>query len=178
MIRRIARIDAELPLVLDLFRDVGTWSTWMPGMTRSRLLTREDDRVTAEVSQTGFGRAWPNTIDVRFLGDRIRVHAFEGWFKWRATWSFLKPPGGEGTTVSLELEVEPGLLGAAGRRPFFKMSEKRFDETMAVIAHHARRREVPEARPAEGRPLLVVYETSRGFEVWYRGRRYVTRESA
>jgi len=178
VIRRIARIDAELPLVLDLFRDVGAWSTWMPGMTLSRLLTREDDRVTAEVSQTGFGRAWPNTIEVRFVGDTVRVRAFEGWFKWRATWSFLLPPGGGGTTISLDLEVEPGLLGAAGRRPFFRMSEKRFDETMAVIAHHARRRQAPEARPAAGRRLLVVYETSRGFEVWYCGRKYVTGQSA
>ncbi len=178
MIRRIARIDASLPLVVDLFRDVGAWSSWMPGMTQSRVLASGADRVRAEVSQTGFGRAWSNKIDVRFAGDRVRVHAVDGWFRWRAEWSFLKPPGGEGTTVSLELEVEPGLLGAAARRPFFKMSEGRFDETVAVMALQARRRQAPEARPAEGRSLLVVYETADGFEVWYRGRRYATRESA
>ena len=177
LIRRIARIDAGLPQVVDLFRDVGAWESWMPGITRSRVLTKSGaETVRAKVAQSGFGRAWANTIEVRFVGDKVRVHAVEGLFRWRADWSFLKPPGDEGTTVSLELEVEPGLLSTAFRRPFFKMSERRFDETVAVIAQQARRRQTPETRPAAGRTLLVVYETADGLEVWYRGRRYVNRE--
>lgn len=174
--RRIAHVGAPPELVRELFHDVGSWPGWMPGLTACRVLEKGDGRVRAEVSQSVLGRIWRQTVDIGLASDGARVKALDGLLRWTVRWGFRAPPDGVGTTLSLEVEADPGLMGRATRGTFHRVNDRRFDETVAVIVLRARRTAAP-AAPAAGRRLLVVYETTGGYEVWYGGRTYAARKA-
>lgn len=179
--RRLAHVEVPLPRVREIFHDLGSWPSWMPDFTACHVLGRTSQGLRARVSQKVFGQPWQQTVDFRPAETGVDVRALDGLLKWRARWGFQEPPDGAGTTVSLDLETETGLLGLASRGLFDRVNHRRFDATVAALARRARQLAAPEAVPeaaAEGRRLLVVYETSDGFEVWYAGRRYVTRKRA
>lgn len=173
--RRIAHVDAPLAFVRDLLHDVATWPRWMPGMAAVRVLERGGDRLRAEVGQSVLGQTWRQTVEVRLASGSVRVRALDGLLRWSAQWGFRAPPDGDGTTFSLELATDPGLLGRATRGTFHRVNDHRFDETVAAVARQAAARA---PAPAAGRRLLVVYETPDGFEVEYAGRTYVARQAA
>ncbi len=174
MMRRLARIDAPQALVREIFRDVEAWPRWMPGVTACRVLEHGPDRLRIQLSQSALGRIWKQTVEIRFDGDSMRIRALDGALLWCVVWKCQKPPNGDGTTVSMALDSGRGLFGG---RLFEKINDRRFDKAITAVAEQARRlssRET-EAEGAEERVLLTVYETAEGFEVWYEGRRYVTR---
>ncbi len=175
--RRITHVDAPLPVVRDIFHDVESWPRWMPDFLACRILDGGPRERRAKVRQSVFGQTWQQTVDFRFTETNVRVRARDGLIKWSADWGFREPPDGDGTAVSLELESESGLLGRASRGLFDRINHRRFEATVAAVERRARQLAASAAAPAaDGRSLLTVYETADGFEVWYAGRRYVTRK--
>lgn len=181
MTRRMAHVDAPLALVRDIFHDVESWPRWMPDFTSCKVLESAPHGLRAKIRQTVFGQTWQQTVDFRLSAGGVRVRARDGLLRWTAEWEFREPPESGGTTLSLDLESESSLLGLASRRLFERINHRRFEATVAAITRRTRQLAAAGAgpgEPAEGRSLLVVYETADGFEVWYAGRRYVTRKAA
>ncbi len=112
MIRKLARIDAPVEVVLKIFRDTDAWGQWMPGVASTRTLDGDGDRRMVEVILLVFGRRLVQKLECRERDGSLIHHQVEGWFrKWEAVWTFRPPPEGGGTIVSLRLEFDLGVAG-------------------------------------------------------------------
>jgi hypothetical protein len=119
VIRKFARLDAPPEVVARMFHDLESWPGWMAGMRSVRILERRDPpehpeavRVV-EVVQVQAGRTLRQTLECRLEPRGLVQRQVRGRLRrWDATWRFMEPPDGRGTTISLELEIELGLLGA------------------------------------------------------------------
>ena len=56
MIRKLARIDAPVEVVMDVFRDTDVWPQWMPGVASTRTLETGADHRLIEVILLVMGR--------------------------------------------------------------------------------------------------------------------------
>ena len=179
MIRRIARIEAPPEMVRDMFRDTDLWPEWMPGVTSTRTLEQSGERRSVEVVQLQLGRRFVQRLECRERDGGLRHRQIAGALKkWEADWTFHSPPDGDGTTISLRLDLELGFLGflvpkAVLRRWIRGLLDDTFERAGArarLLA--ARRPRQPTVAVRVGEPVLQVFETASGFEVRFAGRTF------
>ena len=176
MIRKLARVDAPVETVLEIFRDSDLWPQWMPGVAATRTLASGEDHRLLEVVLLVFGRRLVQKLECRERDGRLTHRQVEGWFrKWEATWTFRPPPEGQGTTLSLALELDLGVAGLLlPRRVLAGWVRGLIDDTVEQARRRAerfaRRRREPTQAVRVGQPLLEIYETADGFEVRFAGR--------
>ncbi len=179
MIKKVARIDSPLDLVRTLFADVAKWPVWMPGVQSVRILNESEKSLVAEMKQTHMGRELSQTLEFRFHTAGMKQTQITGWFKsWEADWKFMEPPDKSGTTISLALELDMGMLGLfASSRMIQKSVDQMFAEMTGNVERRAR---TLSAKPVEAIapnrlgevPLLELYQTDAGLELWFEGRKY------
>jgi ribosome-associated toxin RatA of RatAB toxin-antitoxin module len=175
MIKKVARVDAPIEVVRSMFVDVANWTKWMPGVQSVRILEESDKSTMAEMKQIHMGRQLSQTLEFRFHASGMKQTQVEGWFKsWEADWRFIEPPDKSGTTISLALELDMGMLGlfASGR-----MIQKSVDQMFAEMTRNVERRALAASVKrrasigSEG-PLLELFQTETGLELWFEGRQY------
>lgn len=178
MIRRLARIDAPVPAVRDVFLDTDAWPRWMPSVESTRTLVHDEDRRLVEVGLLVFGRRLLQKLDCREQGGRLIHRQVEGRFrKWEAVWDFRPPPEGDGTTASLTLDFDLGLVGRLlpGRLVGSWVSgliDRTLEQGGRRARELARSRRQPTQAVELGQPLLEVFETVDGLEVRFAGRTF------
>ncbi len=178
MIRKLARIDAPVDVVLEVFRDVDAWPQWMPGVASTRTLDRGAERNVVEVVLLVMGRRLVQHLECREQDGRLTHRQVVGWFrKWQAVWDFRPPPDGQGTVVSLQLELDIGVAGLFVPRKLLGDWVRGYvDETVRQGRERAqifaRRRSEPTQAVPVGEPVLQVYETANGFEIHFAGRTF------
>ncbi len=179
MIRKLARIDAPVEAVLEVFRDVDNWPQWMPSVASTRILSSSANLRLVEVILLVFGRRLVQKLECRERDGRLIHRQIEGWFrKWEATWAFRSPPEGQGTIVSLTLEFDLGVVSLFVPRKFIAnwvgdLIAGTIENARERAQRFARRRREPTQAVRPGRPLLTVYETADGFEVQFAGRTFL-----
>ncbi len=179
MIRKVARIDAPVEVVMDVFRDTDAWPQWMPGVASTRTLESGGDRRLVEVILLVLGRRQVQKLECSERDGRLTHRQVEGWFrKWEAVWTFRPPPEGRGTTVSLSLDFDLGLVGLLVPRTLLgNWVRGLIDETVKYgrrrAQQFARRRREPAHSVQLGQPVLQVFETADGFEVCFAGRTFL-----
>lgn len=174
MIRKFARVACPERDLLDLFADGENWKSWMPGLGRSTLVSRSQNEMVVDIVQEHLGRNHELRIESRFVGSTVRQQQIRGFFKrWQAVWSFSPSPGGSGTTVSCELDIDLGMMGLLAPARVVQGSVDRFfDDTVAGAERALRARErQPSGAGDRGETLLEVFETRTGLEVWVAGRK-------
>ncbi len=178
MIRKLARIDAPVEVVLHVFRDTDAWPQWMPGVASTRTLESSEDHSLVEVVLLVFGRRLVQKLECREQDGRLTHRQVEGWFhKWQAVWAFRSPPEGDGTVVSLQLDFDLGVAGYfVPRKLLGAWVRSVIDDTVVNgrqrAQRFARRRREPSQAVPVGQPLLQVFETADGFEVIFAGRTF------
>lgn len=178
MIRKLARAEAPIAVVQDVFRDTDSWPQWMPGVAATRTLSDGGDRRLVEVIMLVFGRRLMQKLECRERDGRIVHRQVKGWFrKWEAVWTFAPPPEGQGTTISLGLEFDLGVAGLFVPRRLLSgwvggLIEGTLDQGRRRAETFARRRREPTKAVQLGQPLLQVWETADGFEVCFAGRTF------
>ncbi len=178
MIRKLARIDAPIPLLREMFSNTDDWPRWMPGVIATRTLESSAERRLVEVIQLVHGHKLVQQLECLEVGKVLRQRQAAGWLKkWEAEWSFELPPEGGGTVLGLRLDFELGLLGLViPRGPLRRWTHNQLDETFAKARARAElletRQRTPTLAVELGKPLLQVYETPRGFEVCFAGRTF------
>ncbi len=178
MIRKVARIEAPVEVVLEIFRDTDAWPQWMPGVASTRVLEEGDGRRLVEVILLVLGRRQVQKLECSEQDGQLTHRQVEGWFrKWEAVWTFRPPPEGGGTIVSLRLDFDLGLAGyLIPRHLIGGWVQSVIDDTVKNGRRRAqrfalRRREPTEA-VAVGQPVLQVFATADGFEVIFAGRTF------
>lgn len=191
MIRKFAHLPAPPETVAALFAAIETWPDWMPGVERVTVEPRGtgpavDRRRLAWIEQSFYGRRFKALVEIETGDGRLRQRQIEGPLgRWEITWRFLPGPDGSGTTLVAEIDYELGLLRFLGARRFF---EKRLRADLEALFDNAARRlgpdpgpppvedrDSPRAAPSEAAADEVVFrlfETPRGLEAEYQGRRY------
>ncbi len=178
MIRKLARIDAPVEVVLDIFRDTDAWPQWMPGVASTRTLESGDGRRLVEVILLVLGRRQVQKLECLERDGRLTHRQVEGWFrKWEAVWTFRSPPEGPGTTVSLTLDFDLGVAGFfVPHRLLGNWVRDLIDETVGNgrerVRKLARQRREPTQSVRLGQPVLQVFEIADGFEVCFAGRTF------
>ncbi len=178
MIRKLARIEAPVEVVLEVFRDTDAWPQWMPGVAATRTLESGEDRNLVEVILLVLGRRQVQKLECREQDGRLTHRQVAGWFrKWEATWTFRPPPEGGGTIVSLTLDFDLGIAGYfVPRKLLGGWVRSVIDDTVVNgrrrAQRFARRRREPAKAVETGQPLLQVYETAGGFDVIFAGRTF------
>ncbi len=181
MIRKLARIDAPIAVVHEMFRDTDRWPQWMPGIASTRTLSGSPAKRIVEVVHLVRGRRVVQKLECRDAGGNLEHRQVEGWFrKWEADWAFSRPPEAPGqktpgTTVSLQLAVELGMAGVLVPKRFFRgWMNRMLDQTIRKARSRAPKLIVREPTQAVrlGEPILQVFETPDGFEVHFAGRTF------
>ncbi len=178
MIRKLARIDAPVDVVMDLFRDTDAWPQWMPGVASTRTLDTGADHRLVEVVLLILGRRLVQHLECREQDGRMLHQQVTGWFrKWEATWTFRPPPQGQGTILSLTLEIDAGVAGLFMPRRLIGgwiqgLIDDTIDQGRERAESFARRHREPTQAVEVGLPVLQVYETASGFEVHFAGRMF------
>ncbi len=178
MIRKLARFDAPLDVVLAVFRDTDAWPQWMPSVASTRTLESGEEHSLVEVILLVFGRRLVQKLECREQDGSLTHRQVEGWFrKWEAVWTFRPPPRGPGTTVSLTLDFDLGVAGFfVPRKLFSDWVRGLIDDTVVGgrrrVRRFARRRREPAKVVPPGQPLLQVFETADGLEVVFAGRTF------
>jgi hypothetical protein len=146
-------------------------------MLEARVVRPEVDGVSAvEVRQRFRGRTGRHVLEVHRGEDRLLQKGIEGWPSWQCDWHFRPAPRG-GTTVTLELELELGMMGLLSPRRWIQdFARTLFQDTLA----NARRelRGTAHAPGGEGEVLFALYETPEGLELLLDGEVYTVRPKA
>ena len=177
--RKFTTIDAPVELVKAAYLDLEQWPQWRPGIRRVEILSREDGRARARLSQRIAGRYHDLVIDFEFRADGFHEHQRRGWLKkWIADWRFQPAPSGSGTVVSMDVNVEVGFLGlVVSRRRISRIVEGMFKETAAraerwVHTSATARRSTTEIQPGLARRIRI-HRTVGGLEVWLDDQRFL-----
>lgn len=177
MIRKFGRLDAPRDAVARLFGDVEAWPQWMPGVKRLAVLARDERGLRIGVSQSFLGREFRQELEVRTSAASVALRQTAGAFRrWESTWRFSPPPDGSGTTVSLELDFDLGLLEWLSPRALVQGAlDRLFAEGLQRAGQRLRSPAAPAAAEpaaaAEGDVLLQVFQTEGGLEIVVAGRR-------
>ncbi len=175
MIRKFARIIAPQQMLIRIFADHERWPLWMPGIERATTVQRTDELVIVDLEQHQMGRRFNQRVQCQVVGSTVRQQQITGLFKrWQAIWSFGPAPGGAGTIVSCELDVDLGMIALlAPARLVQDGIDRIFDETVGGAQRevHLQQTAFQEGIEAEGETLLEVYESQGSIEVWVAGRR-------
>jgi len=174
--RRICRVDAPPEVVLGVLKDYERWPDWMPGVQQVAILESDGLESVVEVFLRQYGRNLRQKQRCRIEPDGLRHTQLEGQFKtWEARWRVVAPPEGEGSTVSLWMDVDPGFVGRLLPSGVWRgILDRLFEECLAgAEAQALALTEQPAAAPADRDVLLQVFETDDGLEVWVEGRRFL-----
>jgi len=174
--RRIGRIDAPVDVVRSVFADVERWTDWMPGVTQVTILESDGVESVLDVHHRQFGRNFRQKEWCRIEPDGLSQRLLEGQFKkWESRWRVVAPPDGEGSTVSLSMDVNPGFVGRLLPSGVWRgMLDRLFEECLAGAEAQALALcEQPAPAPPHHDVLLQVFETADGLEVWVEGRRFL-----
>jgi ribosome-associated toxin RatA of RatAB toxin-antitoxin module len=174
--RRISRTDAPVDVMCNVLIDYDRWPEWMPGVQRVDILESDGVESLVEVIVHQYGRKLRQLQRCRAEPDGLRQTQIEGLFKkWETRWRVVAPPEGEGSTISLWMDVDPGFVGRLLPGGMWRgILDRLFEEclTGAEAQAHALT-EQPTATPADHEVLLQVFETDHGLEVWVEGRRFL-----
>jgi ribosome-associated toxin RatA of RatAB toxin-antitoxin module len=172
--RRFASIDAPQDVVQQVFVDFVRWPEWMPSVQEVTILEAGHDQAVLDVVHHQFGQTFHIKQRCRIDSDGLRQSQISGKFKsWESSWRFVTPPEGEGTTVSCEMQLDPGLVAwILPRRVLRGFLDRLFEDCLAGAERQARiLTEAAEAEAAED-TLLQVFETDAGLEIWVEGQRF------
>ena len=177
MTRKYARLALPRDVVKRIFLDAENWPLWFPGVRWVEILDRTDERILAAVRGRYMGRHIYGDLDCRIEADGLFQHQLTGWVKqWDTHWRFLEPPDGRGTTLSCEVALDFGFIGAFLPTTLVdRFTDSVFGDTVSQIEEYVQTLPVEErsAGADEGEPpLLQVYETPVGVEVRVAGRRF------
>jgi ribosome-associated toxin RatA of RatAB toxin-antitoxin module len=172
--RRFASIDAPQEVVRQVFVDFVRWPEWMPGVKEVTILEATDDQAVLDVLHHQFGQSFHIKQRCRIEADGLRQSQIKGKFRsWESRWRFVTPPEGEGTTVSCEMQLDPGMVAwILPRRVLRGFLDRIFEDCLAGAEEQARiLTDAAEAEAAED-TLLQVFETDEGLEIWIEGQRF------
>jgi ribosome-associated toxin RatA of RatAB toxin-antitoxin module len=174
--RRISRIDALPTVVRGVLVDYERWPDWMPGVQQVDILESDGVESVVGVYLHQYGRNLRQKQRCRVEPDGLRQTQLEGQFKkWEARWRVIAPPEGEGSTVSLSMDVDPGFVGRLLPSGVWRgMLDRLFEDCLTGIEEMAEGlAEKPETSPIDHKVLLQIFETDDGLEVWVEGRRFL-----
>jgi ribosome-associated toxin RatA of RatAB toxin-antitoxin module len=172
--RRFAIVDAPQEVVRQVFVDFVRWPEWMPGVQEVTILEASEDQAVIDVLHHQFGQSFHITQRCWIESDGLRQSQISGKFKtWEARWRFVDPPEGEGTTVSCEMELDPGLVAwILPRRMLRGLLDRLFEDCLDGAEAQARLlMGTAEAETGE-ETVLQVFETDTGLEIWVEGQRF------
>ncbi len=174
--RRISRTDAPVDIIRNVLVDYERWPEWMPGVQRATILESDGAESLVEVLVHQYGRKLRQKQRCRAETDGLRQTQLEGLFKkWETRWRVVAPPEGEGSTVSLWMDVDPGFVGRLLPGGVWRgILDRLFEDCLAgAEAQALALTERPTPAPADHDVLLQVFETDHGLEVWVEGRRFL-----
>lgn len=180
MIRKYARLDAKPHTVREVFRDVKSWPSWMPGMEALEVLEHSGETTLVAVRERQLGRVTTRKLEIRVDPNGYTETQVAGNLKhWRTVWRFREPPVGGGTVVSTQIEIDLGLLRfliSKGRVQ--RMIDRLHEQIVSRAEARARRLEARRTATVwgvqPGETLSIrVYETPSELEVWFGERRFV-----
>jgi ribosome-associated toxin RatA of RatAB toxin-antitoxin module len=172
--RRFGSIDAPQEVVQQVFVDFVRWPEWMPGVREVTILEATDGEAVLDVFHHQFGQSFRIKQRCRIESDGLRQSQLKGKFKsWESRWRFVTPPEGEGTTVSCEMKLDPGLVAwILPHRVLRGFLDRLFEQCLAGAEAQARvLTDTAEATAVED-TLLQVFETDAGLEIWVEGERF------
>ncbi len=180
MIRKLGRFEASVGVVRNMVRQTEDWPQWMSGIAATRTISETEGSRLVEVVHLFQGRRFVQLLECRDIGNGLEHRQKEGFFKtWNASWSFQEPPDGQGTTVSLSLDLELGVTAGLliPKKLLRGWIGGLLDDTIARGQERAVRLAGRSREPTQvvhvGQPLLQVFETAEGFEVVFAGRTFV-----
>jgi carbon monoxide dehydrogenase subunit G len=183
VIRKYGRIDAPKELVRSIFIEPEDWPLWFPGVEEVAVIERTESRFEVEIGGHYMGRRMHGRMDCTVQADGMVQRQLSGWLKkWDTHWRFLTPPDGRGTTLACEVDLDLGVVGVfAPSRMIHSFVGRVFADTVDQVNRRAlellSEAEAPETPDAEEQPLLQVFETPDGLEIWVAGRRYLLEAS-
>jgi ribosome-associated toxin RatA of RatAB toxin-antitoxin module len=172
--RRFAIIDAPPDVVRQVFVDFARWPEWMPGVQEVAILEASEDHAVLDVRHHQFGQTFHIKQRCWIESDGLRQSQISGKFKaWEARWRFVTPPEGEGTTVSCEMQLDPGLVAwILPKRMLRGLLDRLFDDCLNGAEAQAQLLTGTAEADAGEETLLQVFETKSGLEIWVEGRRF------
>ena len=173
--RRFASIDAPVEAVRTVFIDFVRWPEWMPGVREVSILESGDDYAILDTIHHQFGQTFHIRQRCRIEPDGLRQRQISGKFKsWESRWRFVTPPEGEGTTVSCEMHLDPGLVAWILPKKIIRgMLDRLFEDCLTGAEEQARALVRAERGVADDREVLLqVFETDGGLEIWVEGQRF------
>lgn len=173
--RRFASIDAPEELVMAVFADFIRWPEWMPGVQEVTVLEAGENYAVLDVGHQQFGQTFHIKQRCRIEPDGLSQSQISGKFRsWESRWRFVTPPEGEGTTVSCEMKLDPGLVAwILPKRVLRGLLDRLFEDCLRGAEMQALSISgEPETPGAEAEVLLQVFETDDGLEIWVEGRRF------
>lgn len=155
----------------------------MPGVRSVRILEEDERNVIALLRQRWMGRELEQKWKFELGDGFVRQEQLEGFFrKWVNHWRFLEPPGGDGTTVMVEIDFDLGFLGRISPQRWIQDSlDRMFDEVIDKAEARVRSILTGETmstplRMPEEQALLQIVETERGLVVRLGARKYLLQE--
>lgn len=177
MIHLLSRVSIPPEAALESFRDIDSWPQWMPGLQKLEIRERHEDRFVVFAVQRQMGLTWSQLQEISITPEGLRQRQLEGNLRrWDADWRFLRPPDGNGTTISLKVDFDLGFLGTFfPGRALQRSLDNLFEKVVQEIERRGMTPEVVQA--AEPKTFLRVVRTLRGLEVEIAGERYLLRSS-
>ena len=173
--RRFGSIDAPAEVVRQVFVDFVRWPEWMPGVQEVTVLEAGEDQAVIDVVHHQFGQAFHIKQRCHIEPDGLRQSQISGKFKsWESRWRFVTPPEGEGTTVSCEMQLDPGLVAFfLPKRVLRGFLDRLYEDCLSGAEAQVRVLTESAVAPATDRDVLLqVFETDDGLEIWVEGRRF------
>ena len=173
--RRFSSIDAPEDVVRTVFTDFVRWPEWMPGVKEVTILESGDDYAVLETVHHQFGQTFRIKQRCRIEPNGLHQSQISGKFKsWESRWRFVTPPEGESTTVSCEMQLDPGLVAwILPRKVLRGLLDRLFEDCLAGAEDQARAlAHAGQGVSTDHDVLLRVYETDDGLEIWIEGQRF------
>jgi ribosome-associated toxin RatA of RatAB toxin-antitoxin module len=173
--RRFGSIDAPEEVVRQVFLDFVRWPEWMPGVQEVTVIEADENQAVIDVVHQQFGQTFHIKQRCRIEPDGLRQSQISGKFKsWESRWRFVTPPEGEGTTVSCEMQLDPGLVALfLPKRVLRGFLDRLYEDCLSGAEAQARVLTATAESPgAEPETLLQVVETDSGLEIWVEGQRF------
>jgi len=183
VIRKYGRIDAPRELVRSIFIEPEEWPLWFPGVEVVTIIDRSEARFEVEVDGRYMGRRMHGRIECVVQPHGMVQRQLSGWLKkWDTHWRFLTPPDGRGTTLACEVDLDLGMVGVlTPNRMIHSFVGRVFGDTVEQLNRRALELqtgfEESEPTTTEELPLLQMYETPDGLELWVAGKRYLLETS-
>ena len=175
MMRRFGSVDAPAEMVRQVFVDFVRWPEWMPGVQEVTILEAADDHAVLDVLHRQFGQTFHIKQRCRIEPDGLRQSQISGKFKsWESRWRFVTPPEGSGTTVSCEMQLDPGMVAwILPKRTLRGLLDRLFEDCLTGAELQARALTEAADTALTEETLLQVFETDAGLEIWVEGQRFL-----